>query len=1017
MADATLGMGIVFQIQDMFSVQAQRIQQSLAGLQNASQQVAQSMMGAFGSSTAAAMQNTAQVAADAQGRLRDASGRFLSMGGKEYLNAIRSGAVSLEKAVSDSIGKMQTAMGGLLAGAALASPFVVAINKAREFEQQLSNIKSLGVLPAQMQQVEALAMEMGAKTKFSALESAQGIEELLKAGVSLEQIMDKNGLAGALDLAVAGNLRLAEAATIASTGVNAFKKEGLTIRDTSNILAGAANASATDVDSLRMSLAQVGVVAASKELSFKDTNAALALFANNGFKGGDAGTSLKTMLDNLQPKTKEATHTFQNLGFMTMQGANAFYNAAGKLRPLGEIAGLLNTKLKHLTNQQREVALSAMFGSDAVRAGTIIFNEGAEGVAKMQREMMKVTAAQVAKEKLNNFNGALEMLSGSIDTILIRVGQLFLPALTRLTQLVGNVADAFLAFVNTPFGQYFVLAAGAVTSFIVVFGAVVPFLNTTVTVMRILGTVAMSTASAFLPYIPIAAVIFTAFKAFTSFKDVLEGTAKPATGLLGVLQKIGATMWTVGQVISTWDGKSFDLGGNEAQLKALGMLDTVRALSTYIVRFIELVKGFGSGIYAVFAGVGNAVAYVMGYVMAGVQAFLRFIGMQNAALKFSSSQVQSWVSVGKVLGYVVGTVLVGAAVAFTASLASMAVAVIAATWPILAIVAAVGAVVAAFYYWDDIVGFVSKGFNGAMQWMANTASWLWKQLKTGASVAVQAVGGFILNLPTYFWEGLKLAGSFVVDFFTRLLPYGAGALAGFGVGIIKQIPAFFSTAFSMAMQTAWWAITQGIPNLITSLQNFNIWAGGLIVEGISSAFTAALDLGYWAVTDGLALVGGAIGNFLSWVFVTVPNELASAFATAFAWVTDKTFAFFEEAGNFFYDGGKRLFDALWEGMKAIWNQMQEWLRDVASYATLGFVEGSQAATGPVASAQQSRPRDYSSMGKIIAENKAAGAQNAVVQSPQGQGGFGDIIVQLSLGDGQTLESIVSGQLAARSARQ
>ncbi|MCB2471956.1 phage tail tape measure protein, partial [Listeria monocytogenes] len=98
----------------------------------------------------------------------------------------------------------------------------------------------------------------------------------------------------------------ASAAEIAATVLNAFKDDNLSVADAANILAGAANASATGVEEMKMSLQQVSAVASGVGLSFDDTSTMLAVFAQNGLKGSDAGTSLKTMLQRLHPTTKAA---------------------------------------------------------------------------------------------------------------------------------------------------------------------------------------------------------------------------------------------------------------------------------------------------------------------------------------------------------------------------------------------------------------------------------------------------------------------------------------------------------------------------------------------------------------------------------------------------------------------------------------------------------------------------------------------------------------------------------------
>ncbi|ODE05328.1 phage tail tape measure protein, partial [Listeria monocytogenes] len=167
-----------------------------------------------------------------------------------------------------------------------------------------------------------LAIQQGADTKYSALEAAQAQEELLKAGLSVKDVIN-GGLSGALSLATAGELDLASAAEIAATVLNAFKDDNLSVADAANILAGAANASATGVEEMKLSLQQVSAVASGVGLSFDDTSTMLAVFAQNGLKGSDAGTSLKTMLQRLHPTTKAAWQQFDALGLSIVDNETA----------------------------------------------------------------------------------------------------------------------------------------------------------------------------------------------------------------------------------------------------------------------------------------------------------------------------------------------------------------------------------------------------------------------------------------------------------------------------------------------------------------------------------------------------------------------------------------------------------------------------------------------------------------------------------------------------------------------
>ncbi len=198
----------------------------------------------------------------------------------------------------------------------------------------------------------ALAIKLGADTKYSALEAAQGMEELVKAGVSTRDIMN-GGLSGALSLATAGDLELADVAEIASTALNAFRDDNLSVAKVADILAGAANASATSVGEMKYGLAMTSAVAAGMGLSFKDTSTALAVFAQNGLKGSDAGTSLKTMLSRLVPMTDGAYTTMESLGLVsldTKKPSSLWLNRA--LNRLAKISGISTKRWMLMLSRQ-----------------------------------------------------------------------------------------------------------------------------------------------------------------------------------------------------------------------------------------------------------------------------------------------------------------------------------------------------------------------------------------------------------------------------------------------------------------------------------------------------------------------------------------------------------------------------------------------------------------------------------------------------------------------------------------
>ncbi|MDA2087551.1 phage tail tape measure protein [Bacillus thuringiensis] len=421
-----------------------------------------------------------------------------------------------------------------------------AVEESMNFEQQMANIKAVsGATGQEMSKLSELAVKYGEDTKYSSVEAGKGIEELIKAGVSLKDIIN-GGLEGALNLAAAGELELGEAAEIASTALNAFKKDGLSVTDAANLLAGAANASATDVHELKYGLSASAAVAAGAGMTFKDTSTALAVFAQNGLKGSDAGTSLKTMLMRLNPSTKEAYNKMADLGLITYNAqagfdflvkngitpasrsvgdievalesyvmktegvkkwndkcdttfrelatssaflSSKFYDQEGHIQSLENISGILHESMKGLTDQQRSMALETLFGSDAVRGATILFNEGSQGVNKMYTEMSKVTALETANTKMNTLKGRIEQLSGAFDTMKKTIGDALAPVVSAFVAGLQKLVDGFNALPG-PIQKAIAITGGivlALTAIATVIGVVLAAVGMVVSGIGALG--------------------------------------------------------------------------------------------------------------------------------------------------------------------------------------------------------------------------------------------------------------------------------------------------------------------------------------------------------------------------------------------------------------------------------------------------------------------------------------------------------------------------------------------------
>ena len=321
------------------------------------------------------------------------------------------------------------------AGAIITAGVGLAVKSFADFDKQMSSVDAAThESAANMQLLRDAAVKAGADTSFSAVEAAKGIEELAKAGVSTKDIL-AGGLDGSLALAAAGSLDVGEAAEIAASALTQFKLSGDKVPHVADLLAAGAGKAQGSVQDLGAALNQSGLVAASTGLTIEETTGALASFASAGLTGSDAGTSFKTMLMSLNPNSKEAAALMEQLGISA-------YDAQGNFVGMSEYAGILQNALKGMSDEQRNATLKTIFGSDAVRAANILYEQGADGIQKWEDAVNDAGyASETAARMQNNLAGDIEKLGGSIDSVFLKSGSGANDFLRGLAQGAEDVVD------------------------------------------------------------------------------------------------------------------------------------------------------------------------------------------------------------------------------------------------------------------------------------------------------------------------------------------------------------------------------------------------------------------------------------------------------------------------------------------------------------------------------------------------------------------------------------------------
>jgi TP901 family phage tail tape measure protein len=341
-------------------------------------------------------------------------------------------ARAARNAAMADIGKASLAAGAVaLAGVGLA------VKGYADLESQLSSVRAATHANAEtMALLKDAAIEAGASTVYSATEAAQAEEELAKAGVSVADILG-GGLAGALDLAAAGQLEVADAAGIVAVSLGQYGLAGDQASHVADLLAAGANKAMGEVGDLANALKYVGPVAAGMNVSIEETVGTLAAFAQQGIIGEQAGTSLRGMLSSLTSPSKAASLEIEALGIN-------LYDTQGNFLGLQNAAGELARAYGPMTDAQRDASLGTIFGNEQVTAARVLYKTGAEGVAEWTQAVdASGFAAQTAAIKLDNLKGDAEKLAGALQTALISSGELSSGGLRVLTQDLTTLIDMF----------------------------------------------------------------------------------------------------------------------------------------------------------------------------------------------------------------------------------------------------------------------------------------------------------------------------------------------------------------------------------------------------------------------------------------------------------------------------------------------------------------------------------------------------------------------------------------------
>src|SRR4029434_5456740 len=334
-----------------------------------------------------------------------------------------------------TVGESMSKLGGALTlgiTAPIAAVGAASVSMAADFESSMNKVRAVSdATGADMEAMRAQAMKLGADTKFSAQEAAEGMGNLAAAGLTTTQTMA--AMPGVLDLAAAGTLSVERAAEVTTDTLGQFGLAASSAGHVADVFAVGAGAASINAEQLAQSMKLVGPVAKLAGMSLEETTTAIALLAGSGIKASEAGTGLRGVLASLEGPSKKAAEEIAAHGISTK-------DAAGTLLQLDEIM------LQFKESGAGAAEVFRIFGRENAAVAAALIKESGPAWAEMTTKIddSEGAAKRMAETLNTGVKGALDQLKGSIETAGIALGTTLEPLVLSLLEAGTKLVNNFL---------------------------------------------------------------------------------------------------------------------------------------------------------------------------------------------------------------------------------------------------------------------------------------------------------------------------------------------------------------------------------------------------------------------------------------------------------------------------------------------------------------------------------------------------------------------------------------------
>ena len=687
-----------------------------------------------------------------------------------------------------------------------------AVTASSNFESAMSKVSAIsGATGSDLDKLNQKAQEMGAKTKFSATESAEAFTYMAMAGWKTEDML--SGIDGIMSLAAADGLDLATTSDIVTDALTAF---GLSASDSghfADVLAKASSNANTNVSMLGESFKYAAPVAGALGYSAEDTAIALGLMANAGIKGSQGGTALRGSLTRLIKPTDDAAALMEQYGL-------SMTNADGSMKSLGEVMNMLRDKLGGLTEAEQAQATAQIFGQEAMSGMLAIINASDSDYAKLTDAIYDADGAaqQMADTMLDNLSGQLTLLKSALEGLAIQFGEILMPYIEQFVGWLQSLVQKLQEMTPEQKEQIAKWAAFA--------AAIGP-------VLVVVGKLITGIGGVISAFGKIPAAISSVKTAFTAVSTAIGGISAPVVAVvavIGVLVAAFVNLWKTNEefrnnITAIWD-----------QVKATfdeltsGIVERLNRLGFDFENIGEVLKavweGFCGLLAPVFEGVFQNIANIFDTF---VNVFLGTWDFFHAL--FTGDWEGCWTAVKSVFE----SIWNGINDWFT---------------NILNVIKGVFDVVLGWFgtSWDECWNGIKSFFEGIWNGIVSFLTGAWNKIKTNVTNAINAVKTVITNVfnavkttITNIWNAIKTTITNVWNTIKTTITNVVNSIKTTLTNVWNAIKTTITTvinAIKTTITNVWNSIKSTITNVVNGIKSTVSSVFNAVKSTVSSVFNS-----------------------------------------------------------------------------------------------------------------------------------------------------------------------------------